>query len=141
MGTRGPAIALLMSVTACGDYEPRRGDAQVAEPIPLVCTWAPYALETESFLVFEDEGRIQWVNRGQSRELEDVGGLLSFTGDAITVVDGPDGQTKTFEPTVQINRVSGEWGVFDVTDLVDSAISGRPSSDFQMGECTVEKAF
>jgi hypothetical protein len=100
-------------------------------------------METESFLIFEDESRIEWVNRGQSLPLESSAGRFVFNANPIKIVSGPDGETRTFAPIVRFNRVSGEWEIFDLRGLIDSITSAAPAdtSGFDMGPCAVGRAF
>lgn len=124
----GPWLLVAVGLGACHPAD------DGAEPIPLVCTWAPWDREVESFLVYEDAKRVEWVNRDLSLPLIEASpGRFVFEADSISV---DTGGTVPFVMGlhVVIDRITGEWrGTLP--------FAPEQEIDLQYEGCTVGRAF
>jgi hypothetical protein len=104
-----PRLALLLAgLGACQTGDGGSGDAD--EPIALACQWAPFRNEVESFLVYEREQRIEWVNRSLALPLlEASAGRFVFEADTVGVEMGGEEPFVFRGLRITIDRISGRW--------------------------------
>jgi hypothetical protein len=101
-------LLLLAGLAACQTGDGGSGDAD--GPIALACKWAPFRNEVESFLVYEGEQRIEWVNRSLALPLlEASAGRFVFEADTVAVEMDGEEPFVLRGVRITIDRISGRW--------------------------------
>jgi hypothetical protein len=104
---------------------PLSANSADAEGIPLVCEWVGYRRHNETFILYLEEKRVQWVSGNSDHHpimipiyhLDD--GLVAFKGTKERV-EVRANERKTVTMTFRINRVSGTFKTI-IEEEIDGA--------------------